>query len=175
VIRGNACGGAWPLAATAIQSLRIRVSTVQTLIKLWRNADVYHRFELILSVIVIFTISIIACFAIARLAWTMINLLILRLDIIEPTAFQTLFGMIFIVLITLEFNRTIIHSLSNAVGTAQIKGVILIAIMVVVRKLIVSDPKEIMFETVLGLAALLLALGLVYFLVSWRHRKDDLE
>ena len=103
----------------------------------------------------------------------MINLLILKLDILEPTAFRTLFGMIFIVLIALEFNRTIVHSLSQAVATAQIRGVVLIAIMVVARKLIVSDPKELTFETAMGMAALLLALGMVYFLVGWRHGKSD--
>ena len=103
----------------------------------------------------------------------MINLLILKLDILEPAAFQTLFGMIFIVLIALEFNRTIVHSLSQAVGAAQIKGVVLIAIMVAVRKLIVSDPKELSFETAMGMAALLLALGMVYFLVGWRYVKGD--
>lgn len=65
------------------------------------------------------------------------------------------------------------HSLSDNLGVVQIKGVILVAIMVIVRKLIVSEPKSFTLELLLGMAALLLALGLLYFLVSWNHRKSN--
>lgn len=139
---------------------------------IWSKADPYHRFELILTSVVVLVIGVIACVAVLRLIFAMIDLLLVKADILNPATFQTLFGMIFIVLIALEFNRTIIHSLSANVGVAQIKGVILVAIMVIVRKLIVSEPKSFTLELMLGMAALLLALGLLYFLVSWSHRNS---
>ncbi len=140
---------------------------------IWNKADPYHRFELILSIIIVLVIGAIACVAVFRLAFTMIDLLLVKADILNPSTFQTLFGMIFIVLIALEFNRTIIHSLSDNLGVVQIKGVTLVAIMVIVRKLMVGEPKNFTLDFLLGIAALLLALGLLYFLVSWNHRKSS--
>ena len=85
-----------------------------------------------------------------------------------------LFGIIFVVLIALEFNRAILHSLSKEVATYQIKGVVLIAIMVVVRKLTVSDPKDFAADLLIGLAGLLLALGAVRYLVGRSSNEHDI-
>lgn len=139
---------------------------MRTLVDHWRKADPYHKFELVLSSAVMVVVSVIACAAVARLAITMIDVFFLRLDVLEPKSFQVLFGMIFVVLISLEFNRTILHSLSKSTTASQIKGVVLIAIMVVVRKLIISDPKDFASDLLVGLAALLLALGAVHYLVA---------
>ncbi len=132
----------------------------------WKKADGYQKFELILTLVVVAVVSIIALFAVMRLVIRLFDLLFLSLDFLSAGTFQILFGMIFIVLIALEFNRSILHALSAGIGVIQIKGVVLIATMVVARKIILMDIKETSLELLLGLSALLLSLGALYFLIS---------
>ena len=86
----------------------------------------------------------------------------------DPTdygVFQTVFGMIFTVIIALEFKRSLLVVAERRDSVVQVRSVILIALLAVVRKLIILDLSSTDAFHLLALAAAILALGAVYWLV----------
>jgi len=80
------------------------------------------------------------------------------------------FGQILTVLIALEFNHTLQYVVSRERGIIQAKIVILIAVLALVRKIIVTDLSAIAPGALAAEAALILALGITYWLM--RERDD---
>ena len=97
------------------------------------------------------------------------------LDAAEHGVFQAVFGMIFTVLIALEFNHSIMGVLHRKESIVQVRTVVLIAILALVRKFIILDASKTEPLTILGLAAAVLALGGVYWLVRGQDRKIEHE
>jgi uncharacterized membrane protein (DUF373 family) len=91
------------------------------------------------------------------------------LDPARPEVFQTVFGMIMIVLISLEFNHTIVGLLERGRSIVQVRAVVLIALLAVLRKFIVIEIGETDALVLLALSAATLALGGVY----WAVREQD--
>jgi uncharacterized membrane protein (DUF373 family) len=93
-------------------------------------------------------------------------------------AFQILFDRVLTVLIALELARSVLQMAQGAHGLAQVRTVVLIGILAVVRKLILLEVDNTSGLFLLGIAAATLALGLVYALVleaERRARKQDLS
>jgi uncharacterized membrane protein (DUF373 family) len=86
--------------------------------------------------------------------------------------FQTVFGMIFTVIIALEFKRSLVVLAERGDTIVQVRTVILIAMLAVVRKLIIVDLTRTYAAELLGLAAAILALGAVYWLVREQDRRE---
>jgi uncharacterized membrane protein (DUF373 family) len=87
----------------------------------------------------------------------------------DPTnyeVFQALFGMIFTVIIALEFERSLLVLEERHKSIVQVRTVILIALLAVLRKLIILDPMAHDTSYLLALAAATLALGGSYWFVS---------
>ena len=92
-------------------------------------------------------------------------------------AFQVLFDRVLTVVIALELARSVQQMAKGEHGLAQVRTVVLIGILAVVRKLILLEIDSTTGVFLAGLAAAILALGLVYALVleaERRARKDDL-
>lgn len=92
----------------------------------------------------------------------------------DPTdyaVFQAVFGMIFTVIIALEFKRSLLVVAERRHSVVQVRAVLLIALLAVVRKLIILDLKETEAMQLVALAAAILALGAVYWLVRDQDRK----
>jgi uncharacterized membrane protein (DUF373 family) len=89
----------------------------------------------------------------------------------EHELLQDVFGSILTILILLEFNHSIAVSLKQKTGIVQTRIVVLIAILVIVRKIILLDFKTASIEVLAGHAGVALALGALYWLivVSSRH------
>ena len=94
------------------------------------------------------------------------------LDPAEHTVFQAVFGMIFTVLIALEFNHSILSVLHRQESIIQLRTVILIAMLALARKFIILDASKTEPMTIIGLAAAVLALGAVHWLVRDQDHKD---
>lgn len=92
---------------------------------------------------------------------------------LDHGVFQTDFGDILNVLIALEFNHTLQYVITRERGIIQAKIVILIAVLALVRKIIVTDLSAIPPEALAAEAALILALGITYWLM--RERDDRLR
>jgi uncharacterized membrane protein (DUF373 family) len=103
---------------------------------------------------------------------------ILSTDGFDPTdytVFQALFGMIFTVIIALEFKRSLLVVAERTRGVVQVRTVVLIAQLAIVRKLMIIDVSAADAQQVLALAATILALGGVYWLVRDQDRREHAE
>ena len=81
--------------------------------------------------------------------------------------------MIFTVLIALEFNHSILGVLHRKESIIQLRTVVLIALLALARKFIILDASKTEPLTIIGLAAAVLALGAVHWLVRDQDRKDS--
>ena len=73
--------------------------------------------------------------------------------------------------ILLEFNHSIYVALTERTGAIQARIVVLIAILVIARKLMLQDFEALDYESLLGFGGLLLALGGLYWLISDGDRR----
>ena len=80
--------------------------------------------------------------------------------------------MIFTVIIALEFKRSLLVVAERRDSVVQVRAVVLIALLAVVRKLIILDCSRIRPMQVLALAGAILALGIVYWLVRDQDRRQ---
>ncbi len=127
-----------------------------------------EQFERLVAVILIFIISIIVAISVYRVADTAYNALVIgHEDPLSYAFFQKTFGQIMTVLIAIEFNQSIVQIVRRIENIFQIKIVLLIAMLALTRKFIILDINNISFEKMLGLAAIMLTLGIVYRLVSY--------
>ena len=126
----------------------------------------YEKFEQICVLILIALIAVIVVFALWHLALNII--LSIYANTFDPTKheiFQTVFGMIFTVIIALEFKRSLLVLAQRRDSIIEVRAVILIALLAVVRKLIILDISHTEALNLFALAAAVLALGCVYWLV----------
>src|ERR1700726_1729332 len=126
----------------------------------------YQKFEQVCVLMLTTLIAIIIALALWNL--TLKILLSIWATNFDPTdygVFQTVFGMIFTVIIALEFKRSLLVVAERRDSVVQVRSVILIALLAVVRKLIILDLSSTDALHLLALAAAILALGAVYWLV----------
>ena len=112
-----------------------------------------------------------------ELAWILVK------DVLTPPYFLLdvhelleLFGLFLLVLIGIE----LLHSVKTFILRREIhlESVLTVAMIAVARKIIVLEPKEWPEGTLLGLAALVLALSISYYVMQRSRRKhgnSDLE
>lgn len=131
----------------------------------WAGLTLYQRFEQVVVLLLGLLISVVIVVALFNVLKTVFALLHLGLlDPTKPEVFQNIFGMIMIVLISLEFNHTIVGLLQRGSRIVQVRAVVLIALLAVLRKFIETDALML-----LTLAAATLSLGGVY----WALRQQD--
>lgn len=141
--------------------------------KQWSIMTFYQRFESLVAFTITLLITCVILVAIFRLLVGIVGGLVLgALDPLDHKVFQNVFGEILTVLIALEFNHTLKYTVAQQQSIIQIKVVLLIALLAIARKFIILDLQETTAETMLGLAAITLALGIVYWLL--RERDDRL-
>jgi uncharacterized membrane protein (DUF373 family) len=132
----------------------------------FESLTVYQKFEQLCVIALTALIAIIALFALWHLG---LNVARAVLDnTFDPTnyaVFQTVFGMIFTVIIALEFKASLTVLSERQIGVVHVRAVILIALLAVVRKLIILDVEHTDAMHLFALAAAILALGGVYWLV----------
>jgi uncharacterized membrane protein (DUF373 family) len=126
----------------------------------------YSRFELIVSTILLFLVSLIIIYSIVILTITLFDEFTAGVHLVEASALKDTFGLILSILILVEFNHSIALAMRRRAGVLQVRVIILISIVVIVRKLILLDYTKITLETLVGLGGLALALGLLYWLLS---------
>jgi uncharacterized membrane protein (DUF373 family) len=134
----------------------------------------YQRFEHIVALALTILVSLIMLVAMYRLSVGILHDLIFGfLNPLEHKVFQSLFGEIMTVLIAMEFNHTIHLVAMRKQSIIQVKTVLLIAILALARKVIIMDLHQITSGQIEALAAITLALGIVYWLM--RERDDRLR
>ncbi|WP_019014409.1 phosphate-starvation-inducible PsiE family protein [Elioraea tepidiphila] len=141
---------------------------------LWRRLDLYEKFEH--AVILVLT-TLIAAIILAALWNLLLRVVALAawpdlFDPTDPVVFQTVFGAIFTVIIALEFKRSLLVATERRFGVVQVRVVVLIAMLAVVRKVIILDLNDTEPGKMFALAAAILALGIVYWLVRDQDRRE---
>jgi uncharacterized membrane protein (DUF373 family) len=137
----------------------------------WPKLAFYGQFERIALGSVLLTLAVITVYAIVFVAIKVAGDLALGESFLDKAALQDTFGLILTVVILLEFNHSIYVALTQGSGAIQTRIVVLIAILVIARKLMLKDFDAIDFQTLLGYGGLLLALGGLYWLISDGDRR----
>jgi uncharacterized membrane protein (DUF373 family) len=141
----------------------------------WRALTFYQRFEHVVILVLTALIAVVVAFAL----WNLVLKILLSIfssggfDPSDYSVFQALFGMIFTVIIALEFKRSLLVIAERQRGVVQVRTVILIALLAIVRKLMIIDLSAADAAEVFALAAAVLALGAVYWLVRDQDRREQ--
>jgi uncharacterized membrane protein (DUF373 family) len=120
---------------------------------------------------VLLMLAVITLFAIVLVAFKLVGDLTLGESFLDKMVLQDTFGLILTIVILLEFNHSIYVALTERSGAIQARIVVLIAILVIARKLMLRDFEALDFETLLGFGGLLLALGALYWLICDGDRR----
>jgi uncharacterized membrane protein (DUF373 family) len=140
----------------------------------WKVLNFYQKFEHAVILVLTALIAVVVAFAVWNLV-VKILLSILSAGGFDPTdygVFQALFGMIFTVIIALEFKRSLLVIAERRHGIVQVRTVVLIALLAIVRKLMIIDISATEAEQLFALSAAILALGTVYWLVRDQDRRE---
>jgi uncharacterized membrane protein (DUF373 family) len=132
-----------------------------------RLLSLYQRFEQIVVLVLTALIAIIVVAALWSLCVKVLFGLLLSgsLDPSDYAVFQAVFGMIFTVIIALEFKKSLLVLAERRDNVVQIRSVVMIALLTICRKVIILDLTETDASHILALAAAILALGVVYWLI----------
>ena len=140
--------------------------------KLVGGRTLYEKFEhaimLVLTLSIVLLVSLATVHLIIAVAYLLLND---RMNPANPAIFQTVFGMFFTVVIGLEFKHSLVVS-SSQESVVRARSIILIGMLATVRKFIVLDLGTVHPVELFAIAAAILALGLVYWLVRDQDRRS---
>jgi uncharacterized membrane protein (DUF373 family) len=137
----------------------------------WNLLTFYEKFEHAVIVVLTGVIALVIVFALWSLVLkVVVSILESSFDPTDYSVFQALFGMIFTVIIALEFKRSLLVAAERKQSIIQVRTVILLALLAVVRKIMIVDLASTDALQLLALAATILALGVAYWLVTNRER-----
>jgi uncharacterized membrane protein (DUF373 family) len=140
----------------------------------WKLLPFYQKFEHAVIVVLTALIAILVVLAVWNLALKIFTSIFASgFDPTDYSVFQAVFGMIFTVIIALEFKRSLLVIAERDRGVVQVRTVVLIALLAIVRKLMITDMSATTAEQLLALAAATLALGGVYWLVRDQDRREE--
>ena len=141
----------------------------------WMLLTLYERFEQVVILILTGLISLVVVFAVWNLALKIFHAVLAPqgFDPTDYSVFQAIFGAIFTVIIALEFKRSLLVVAERQESIVQVRTVILIALLAIVRKLIILDLTSTDALQLFALAAAIVALGAVYWLVRDQDRNIE--
>ena len=146
---------------------------IDALRKGWKQYASYERFEHIVTRIIMLFVGVVIVYSLILVGIELVVDFQLGSDFVEKELLQDIFGSILTVLILLEFNHSIAVALARKSGIIQVRIVVLIAILVVARKLILLDFKTATLDQLAGIAGVALALGALYWLIGVaRHERE---
>jgi uncharacterized membrane protein (DUF373 family) len=134
----------------------------------WKQFLSYETFERVASRIVMFFISIIIVYSLILMAITLVDQFRLNPTYLDTDSLRDVFGSILTILILIEFNHSIALAISSRTGILQARPIVLITILVIARKVILLDFAAATFDQMLGIAAVALAFGLLFWLINAR-------
>jgi len=105
----------------------------------FRLLSLYQRFEHIIVLVLTALIAVIVVVAVWNLSLKILFGLVLSgsLDPSDYAIFQAVFGMIFTVIIALEFKKSLLVIAERRENVVQIRSVVMIALLAICRKVII--------------------------------------
>ena len=142
--------------------------------KMWRELGFYERFEQVAAIFLSILVSIIVFFACIQIAIDVYEVIILKDDLTAPETFRNLFAGVLTVLIALEFNHSIVQVIERKQSIVQVRIVVQIAILALVRKFILLDLAKTEAMILIGLGVLVFSLAALHWAVrSADARRSD--
>lgn len=130
--------------------------------------DLIMKFKRGLIVVIIFLLAFVLLLATVELIYVIIK------DIVSPPLFLLeldelleIFGVFMLVIIGIELLESITKTYLKE-GVDHVKVVLAVAMIAIARKVIILDIKEVSSLTMLGIAAIILALSVGYFMSKIR-------
>jgi uncharacterized membrane protein (DUF373 family) len=128
---------------------------------------------IIKTIIVLMTLTVI--FSTLDLAWLLVNdLLTPPTLLLDANKLKGIFGLFLLVLIGLELVESMQTYLTAHMIHAEVEIILLIAMIAVARKIIIMDLDEMSFQTLLGIAAIIVGLAVGSYLLK-RTRKEPIS
>jgi len=127
---------------------------------------VIKKFQKIIVLVLVALMAVVLLLSTVELAWVIIKDIITPLILIlEIDELLEIFGLFMLVLIGIELLDTIAKTyMAESVDHAQI--VMAVAIIAIARKVIILDVKELSGLALVGIAAIILALSIGYYLIK---------
>jgi len=144
--------------------------------KYWPVMTLYERFEHVITIIISVIIAIVIMFALLQLVREVYFLVISGVFTpLDHQVFQIVFGMIMTLLIAMEFKHSILKVLDRKSHIIQARGVVMIALLALSRKLIILDFSETSPTKLAALGFVILVLAIVHYILKRNdlmQRKD---
>jgi uncharacterized membrane protein (DUF373 family) len=142
----------------------------------WQTLSIYEKFEQLVVGVLTAVIALIVAVATWQLLLHTLKLVDSHLiNPADPQVFQSLFGMVLTVLIALEFKHTLLVVKHHRRAIVQVRAVVLIALLALVRRFIILDLYQTTPSVIAAMAGAALALGVVFWLVSNPEQPQDNE
>ena len=133
----------------------------------WQTLSIYEKFEQTVVSVLTLVIADIVTIATWQLLLHTLNLVESHLvNLADSQVFQSIFGMVLTVLIALEFKHTLLVVRHHRRAIVQVRAVVLIALLALVRRFIILDLYQTTPSVIAALAGATLALGVVFWLVG---------
>lgn len=136
--------------------------------------DYLHKFERVVIGTLILMLALVILLSVVELGWVLIN------DIITPPVFileirelLELFGLFLLVLIGVELLETMKKYYTE--GRVGLDVIITVSLIAIGRKIITMDPKAYEALTLIGMAAIILALFAGYWIIKKSNRDTPCE
>jgi uncharacterized membrane protein (DUF373 family) len=153
-------------------------SEIEELRSKWQTLSIYEKFQQ--AVVAVLTLVIAVIVTISTWQLLLHTLRLVKSHVVtpaDPQVFQGLFGMVLTVLIALEFKHTLLVVKHHRRAIVQVRAVVLIALLALVRRFIILDLYQTTPSVIAALAGAALALGAVFWLVGNHDSRgeDDLQ
>lgn len=141
-----------------------------------KNLLNFDRFKQVIIIILMVMLGIVVLLTTVFVAWNLVNLLVYNFNQVDfQRIIIDLFGLFFLVLVGVELLETL--KMYTKEHVVHVEVVLLVALIVASRKIILIDytttPSEIFF----GIAAIIVAIGVSYFLIkkslTYHHEHTD--
>jgi uncharacterized membrane protein (DUF373 family) len=142
----------------------------------WQTLSIYEKFEQLVVAVLTTVIALIIALATWQLLFHTLTLVESHLfSPADSQIFQGLFGTVLTVLIAMEFKHTLLVVRHHRHAIVQVKSVVSIALLSLVRRFIILDLYQTTPSLIAALAGAALALGIVFWLVSDREEPQESE
>ena len=132
-----------------------------------RLSELYPLFERVIAAALLVGMIFVVILSAISFGQSLVEIAISKLN--EPMSYQNLqllFGKVLAALIALELAHSVHQTATGKHGLIQVKTIIVIGVLAVVRKLIPLDFER-QPEMLYGLAAAILALGILFALINY--------
>jgi uncharacterized membrane protein (DUF373 family) len=127
--------------------------------------DHVKKLERVLTIVLMAMMAVVVVLSIADLAWELVrDILTPPVVLLDVSELLNVFGAFLLVLIGIELLETVRAYVSQREIRAEV--ILLVAIIALARKIITLDLKELAAPALLGIAAIVVALGITYALIK---------